>query len=281
MIASDTMAVIRRHLRANGQLVLFLDYDGTLVPIARTPEQARPDKDLLTLLTELVNAPTFDTIILSGRSLSSLQTMLPISGLTLAGTYGIEIWREGKITLRGVETNKIRPVIKRVKSEWKRLVGKRKGFLLEDKGLTIALHARWAKDAEADLVLETARDLAFLLLPTPPFRLLGGDRFLEVAPSAAHKGQTVDWLLDQIHAPNALPVYFGDDDKDEEAFIAVHGQRGISIGVDTRFPLAQAMEHVTSPQAVRDLLRQFLLELNLDGSRQHLNLNGGVEQKTR
>lgn len=262
MSTLDNVAAIHRHLRAKGHLVLFLDYDGTLVPIARTPDQARPDKELLTVLTELVNAPAFDTIILSGRPLSSLQTMLPISGLTLAGTYGVEIWREGKITIRGVNTNQIRPVIKRIKSEWKRLIGKRKGFLLEDKGLAIALHARWAKDTEADLVLQTARDLAFLFLPTPTFRLLGGDRFLEAAPTAAHKGQTVEWLLDQIRTPDILPVYFGDDDKDEEAFAAIHGRGGISIGVGTRFPLTQAMEHVASTQTVRDWLSRFLLELD-------------------
>ena len=266
MTTSDTMAVIYRHIQARGHLVLFLDYDGTLVPIARTPEQARPDKALLTLLTQLVNAPTFDLIILSGRSLSSLRKMLPISELTLAGTYGVEIWRKGKVTMRGVDTNQIRPVIERIKSEWEHVIGRRKGFLLEDKGLAIALHARWAKDAEADLVLETARDLAFLLLPSSHFRLLGGERFLEAAPSAAHKGQTVEWFLDQIRAPGALPVYFGDDDKDEEAFLAIHSRGGISIGVDIRFPLTQAMEHVTSPQAVRDLLSRFLLELNWDGT---------------
>jgi trehalose-phosphatase len=91
---SNILARILRHLHAGGGLVLFLDYDGTLVPIARTPAEAQPDGALLALLADLARAPAFDTIVLSGRPLSSLQAMLPVPGLTLAGTYGVEI-RDG------------------------------------------------------------------------------------------------------------------------------------------------------------------------------------------
>jgi len=258
MMDSNILARILRHLHASGGLVLFLDYDGTLVPIARIPTEAQPDDALLALLADLARAPAFDTILLSGRPLASLQAMLPVPGLTLAGTYGVEIQRDGKVMTRGVDAFQIRPIVEQVKSEWGRLTDGRDGFLLEDKGLAIALHARWAEPAEAGLVLETARAAAMLLLPAQDFRILGGDRFLEAAPSAAHKGQTVDWLLDQIHDSGALPVYFGDDDKDEEAFAVIRRRGGIPIGVGARFPLESALERLPSPEAVRGWLRRFL-----------------------
>jgi len=176
---SNILARILRHLHASGGLVLFLDYDGTLVPIARTPTEAQPDDALLALLADLARAPAFDTILLSGRPLASLQGMLPVPGLTLAGTYGVEIQRDGKVMTRGVDAFQIRPIVEQVKSEWGRLTDGRDGFLLEDKGLAIALHARWAEPAEAGLVLETARAAAMLVLPADNFRILRGDRFLE------------------------------------------------------------------------------------------------------
>lgn len=260
MTESAVITAIHQHLEAGGRLALFLDYDGTLVPIARTPAEAQPDDALLALLADLAHAPAFDTVIISGRPLSSLQAILPVPGLTLAGTYGLEIQRGGKIMARGADPTQIRPIIEQVKSEWERLTTGRGGFLLEDKGLAIALHARWAEPVEAGLVLETARAAAKLLLPSAQFRILGGDRFLEAAPSAAHKGQTVDWLLDQSHASGALPIYFGDDDKDEEAFAVILRRGGIPIGVGTRFPLTLALEHLPSPEVVREWLRKFLVE---------------------
>ena len=250
------MERIRRHLQANGSLTLFLDYDGTLVPIAPTPAEAQPDAALVSLLTDLAQAPGFDTIILSGRSLSSLQAFLPVPGLTLAGTYGVEIQRDGQM-VRGGAPGQIRPVIMQVKEEWDRAIEKRDGFLLEDKGLAIALHARWADPGQAASVLERARVVA-AALPADRFRILGGDRFLEVAPANAHKGQTVDWLLARSRFPKALPVYCGDDDKDEEAFGVIRRHGGIPIGVGTRFPLALALERVPSPDALRDWLRALL-----------------------
>jgi len=258
MTESNVRATIHQHLRGGGRLALFLDYDGTLVPIARTPTEAQPDGALLALLADLARAPAFDTIVLSGRPLASLQGMLPVPGLTLAGTYGVEIQRDGKIMARDVDAARIRPIVEQVKSEWGRLTDGRDGFLLEDKGLAIALHARWAEPAEAGLVLETARAAAMLVLPADNFRILGGDRFLEAAPAAAHKGQTVAWLLDQIHDPGALPVYFGDDDKDEEAFAVIRRRGGIPVGVGARFPLESALERLPSPEAVRGWLRGFL-----------------------
>lgn len=260
MRESNILTGILRHLRAGGRLALFLDYDGTLVPIARTPGEARPDDALLALLADLARAPAFDAIVLSGRPLASLQAMLPVPGLTLAGTYGVEVRRDGKVVTRGVDAAQIRPVVEQVKSEWARLIAERGGFMLEDKGLAIALHARWAEPAEAGFVLETARAAATRLLPGQHFRILGGDRFLEAAPAAAHKGQTVDWLLDQRHDPGVLPVYFGDDDKDEEAFAVVRRRGGLPIGVGARFPLESALERLPSPEAVRAWLRKFLTE---------------------
>jgi trehalose 6-phosphate phosphatase len=247
-------------IRAGGRLWLFLDYDGTLVPIARTPDEAVPDPALLELLSRLARAPQIRTAILSGRPLASLQEMIPLPGVHLAGTYGLEIRTMPQAPIRRVELAQVRPTIERVKRGWAELIEGRSGFLLEDKGLAFALHARFAAPADADFVLPMARDYAGEMIDAEHFRILGGHRFLEVAPAAAHKGQTVEWLLDHEPLPNALPVYFGDDDKDEEAFAVVRKRGGIPIVVGEARGTTQALVRLESPTGVRDWLELVLSE---------------------
>jgi trehalose 6-phosphate synthase/phosphatase len=258
VLGSPVLATIRQHLDAGGRLWLFLDYDGTLVPIARTPDEARPDAGLLELLESLARAPAIRAVVLSGRPLASLQAMLPVPGLILAGTYGAEIQMPGQSTLARAEPGDIRPTIEQVKSVWSELIALRSGFFVEDKGLAVALHARFAEPADADFVLSRARASAEQSISPDRFRVLGGDRFLEVAPVAAHKGSTVEWLLDHEAWPDALPVYFGDDDKDKEAFAVIRQRGGIAIVVGQRQLSLQVTERLPSPVQVREWL-QFLV----------------------
>ena len=145
-------------------------------------------------------------------------------------------------------------VIVEVQNEWQRLVDQRNGFLIEDKGLAVALHARWAKREEASSVLEAAKHTANRLIDPQRHRLLDGDRFLEVAPITANKGLTVRWFLAEYKFQDDLPVYFGDDNKDEEAFEVIREHGGLSIGVGDNYPLLKADEHIPSPDIVRSWL---------------------------
>ena len=250
----DLLTTVRRRLAAGGRVWLFLDYDGTLVPIARTLEEVRPDVALIELLTGLAKLPAIRVVILSGRPLSSLRAMLPIASLTLAGTYGIEIQMPGQGIVIRAEPARLRPVIEQVKSAWAQLVARRSGFVLEDKGLAVALHASFADPFDADFVLPQARLAAVHIIAPDRFRILGGDRFLEVAPATAHKGQTVEWLLDHHISGDALLIYCGDDDKDEEAFTVVRRRGGIPIVVGQVRRATLATNGFDSPDALRGWL---------------------------
>ncbi len=244
-------------MRPSRRLWLFLDYDGTLVPIAPTPDQAIPDPALLRLLTDLAGAPHLRVAILSGRPLASLQALLPVPGLILAGLYGIEIQMPDHTIVSRADLAAFSETVAHVKDEWTGLIGRRAGFLVEDKGLAVALHARFARPVDADFVLSRAEAL-IRHLPREQYRVLGGDRFLEIAPSAAHKGWSVEWLLEHGRFPDALPVYLGDDDKDEEAYPIVRQHGGIPIIVGSREPMTNALVRLPSPQQARELLSQLI-----------------------
>jgi trehalose-phosphatase len=86
------------------------------------------------------------------------------------------------------------------------------------------------------------------------FRLLGGHKFLEIGPRLAHKGRTVDCLLDRYPWPEALSLYLGDDDKDEEAFGVIKARGGIAILVSPEPRNTKADCRLESPQATRHWL---------------------------
>lgn len=236
------------------RLWLFLDYDGTLADFADTPEHVDPEPEVISVLTGLVQSPHLRTAVVSGRRLSHLRSLLGVPGLLLAGTYGIELQTPKGERINRVAYATIRPALDTLKPSWEHLIAGREGFFLEDKGWTLALHARFAEEDEAKEVLAAAHRLAVEAAHGGPFRLLGGHKFLEIGPRLAHKGHTVDYLLEHYPWPDALPIYVGDDDKDEEAFGVIKARDGIPILVAREPRHTQADCRLESPQAVRQWL---------------------------
>jgi len=213
------------------QLWLFLDYDGTLADFAPTPDYIFPNPEIVGLLERLAHKPDVRITILSGRRLEHVRSLVPVSGLFLAGTYGIELLTPAGESMQRVDYDIIRPALEAIKPEWARIIGDRKGFFLEDKGWALALHARFTDDEGAEQVLTRAMQAVSAELLEEDFRLLGGHKFLEIAPQMASKKETVAYLLNRYPMPGARLIYIGDDDKDEEAFPLIHAYGGAAIKV--------------------------------------------------
>lgn len=253
---------VAARLAAAERLWLFLDYDGTLADFAPTPEHVEPDPELLELLVQLAQRPRLRMAVVSGRRLKHVQQLVPVPGVLLAGTYGIELQLPDGLRFDRLEYDTIRPVLDLLKPQWAALLAGRDGFFLEDKGWALALHARFAPEDEAGQVLDKARILASRAAEDASpelFRLLGGHKFLEIGPKLAHKGRTVAYLLDRDPWPGALPLYLGDDDKDEEAFGVIQARDGVAIQVAPEPRDTVADLRLPSPQAARRWLRDNLV----------------------
>jgi trehalose 6-phosphate phosphatase len=259
-VINEPKEMTRRLVQAE-RLWLFLDYDGTLADFAPTPEHVNPDPELVDLLTRLAEDPRIRVAVLSGRRLKHVQQLVPVPGILLAGTYGVELQLPGGERVDRPEYDVIRPTLDSLKAQWSNLIAGRKGFFLEDKGWALALHARFAAEDETDRVLVRAHRSATEAMGSASpgiFRLLGGHKFLEIAPRLAHKGQTIDDLLDRFPWPGALPLYLGDDDKDEKAFCAIKAHGGIAFLVAAEPRDTEADWRLDSPQAARQWLESLL-----------------------
>ncbi len=249
---------IKKHLSEKKPIWLFLDYDGTLADFAPTPDVILPNPQVIDLLTRLEKQPLLRISVISGRRLEHIEKLLPVPGLLLAGTYGIELYLpEGKRRQR-IQLESVRPVLEEIKPKWKKLIDGREGFYLEDKGWAIALHAKYADEASAGPVLTAAREVAQLEAPDNEFRILGGHRFLEIGSLLADKGTAVRYLVENFPLAEALYIFMGDDDKDEEAFKVIKELGGLAVVVaKTARPSVADLRLETPKDALAWLEKQF------------------------
>jgi trehalose 6-phosphate phosphatase len=249
-VSSDTAGLLQR-LKAAGKVRLFLDYDGTLAEFAPTPDDILPDPELIDLITHLGQHPRLLVSVISGRRLSHILDLLPVPGVLLAGTYGVELQHAAGEREDRVDLDRIRPVLEALKPRWQALIEGLEGFYLEDKGWALGIHGRRADADEADQVLDAAERMLEEIKPLAEFRILGGYKFIEIGPHLAHKGRTIEELLVRFPFPDSALVYLGDDDKDEEAFEVIRAHGGHAVLVSPQPRPTHANFQLESPAEAR------------------------------
>jgi len=234
------------------RLVVFLDYDGTLTPIVRRPEKARLKAPVRQALSRL--ARWVPVVIVSGRALSDLRRRVGVAGVRYVAHHGL-VYKEPGSAVQWLGQR----ISKREVREWTRALQSVArgipGALVEDKGLSVALHDRLVRPGDR---VRLRRQALLALAPWVVSKkavLLHGKRVLEVRPAGAwNKGTAVAALLQRPWAIGRVPVYFGDDRTDVDAFRVLRGC-GITVGIGGRCRIAGAETSVSGPKAVESFLR--------------------------
>ncbi|HHW44353.1 MAG TPA: trehalose-phosphatase [Desulfotomaculum sp.] len=232
------------------ELLLMLDYDGTLVPMAPLPHLATPSPEILNALQRLAGTPGRVVAVISGRRLEELQVMLPLTGLYLAGTHGAEWRNPGGRIYRRLDPASFKKMMDILEAMAVECVNGKDGFLIENKGLSLALHYRRAEPAAA---VETLNKFHRRILPVinkHGLEVLPGRKVVEIRPRGVNKGIMVQYLCRRY--PQAFPLYFGDDRTDEDAFAALEGGWGILVSPAPR-PSAATFS-LSSPREVYRVL---------------------------
>jgi trehalose 6-phosphate synthase/phosphatase len=210
---------------ANKKLFLFLDYDGTLAPIAESPDQARMSGEMKLLLVRARDK--FPVAVISGRILRDVRERVGIEGIVFAGNHGAEIW-DGEKTVLCPGSADGRKALQELLNALRNALAPIPGVLVEDKGLTASVHFRMVDANDLgiffhlfNLTAKTYEDL---------FRITSGKKVFEIRPLHAwNKGDAVAWIIDTLGG-DRIPLYVGDDITDVDAFRAVR-ERGISVSV--------------------------------------------------
>ena len=254
---NEISALIRKAAKAK-TVRLFLDYDGTLASFAPTPDIILPDDKVITLIKQLVAAEGILPAVISGRRLAHIQKLLPIPGLLMGGTYGIEMQFPDGTEITTLPFKTVRPLLEKLLPRWQALTDHGKDFYLEDKGWSLAIHGRFADPQESHLLMAEAYAEAQELPPGDTFRIISGERFLEIAPKAASKKLTIMRIIETMTPDDALCISIGDDDKDEEAFAALPPKRGFAVRVSSEPVDSKAHYRLAGPDQVQKFLDDLL-----------------------
>jgi trehalose 6-phosphate synthase/phosphatase len=205
---------------------LFLDYDGTLAPIAETPDKAVLSHTMHSLVMRLKDRVPL--AIVSGRGIDDVRQRVGIEDIIYAGNHGSEIWSDGK-ALVSRQSSDDRLALEELLRRLNTALSHIPGVLIEDKGVTASIHYRTVGIKHladfSDLFNRIARDYE------KTFRITPGKKVVEVRPlNAWNKGDAVSWILEKLGGGRA-PVYIGDDVTDEDAFRVLKGRGGVSISV--------------------------------------------------
>jgi trehalose 6-phosphate phosphatase len=239
--------------RRGRPLVLFLDYDGTLVEIAPRPELARPSPELLELLGRLTAQRDLKVMVVSGRPLRDLQELLPVPGLDFLGSHGGEAFISGRLHFRQTTTAD-RQELLHWRTRLEAWMHPFPGWWIEDKPLGFAIHYRQVPPEHADEFLGMLGRWQEKLRREGRFQILEGKRVLELLPQGVSKGLAIREILTLLpEMANFFPVYVGDDVTDESAFQILQGQ-GLTIKVGRPGAATAATHFLPDPGAVQHFL---------------------------
>ena len=214
---------------------LFLDYDGTLAPIAKSPDRAVISYKTKNLLKKLSAKPNYKLAIISGRGLKDIKRMVGLKNVIYAGNHGFEI--EGpKIKFSNPVSSDYKIGLKKIKKDLKKKLSSVKGILLEDKGFSLALHYRLVKKELIPRVKTIFQETITHHLVKNKIRVKPGKMVLEIRIAVDwDKGKVVLWLLarekfSHKNKKSFIPIYIGDDLTDENAFNALKN-KGLTVVV--------------------------------------------------
>ncbi|MFA6349818.1 MAG: trehalose-phosphatase [Candidatus Omnitrophota bacterium] len=223
-----------KKLLENKFILLLLDYDGTLTPIAQTPKNALIPGATKELLRRLSGIRYCRLCIISGRSLKGIKKAVGIKGAIYSGNHGLEI--EGpRIKFRAPVPSASKPVIRKIYKDLAGRLSGIKGVLIEDKGLTISVHYRLVAKKDQREFLSIFFKITAPYAARDKIRVDPGKKVYEIKPPVRwDKGKASLWLLARerwiLRGKKVLPVYIGDDSTDEDAFRALKG-KGLTIFV--------------------------------------------------
>jgi trehalose 6-phosphate phosphatase len=200
-------------------LLVVLDLDGTIAPIAPRPELARVPYRTLRSLRQSAHAQAVRIAVLSARRLSDLRRLAPVRKVLLIGQYGLE----GPVAPSASVLARYRRACARVTRALKPAVRSIHGALLEPKGLTVAVHNRNVGDAlELRALHRALGSVASNEAKRAGFRPMPGSRVVDFLPRGFDKGRALKAILSRIKSESVF--YFGDSEADEPAFAVLHRQ---------------------------------------------------------
>jgi trehalose 6-phosphate synthase/phosphatase len=249
-IASEIKHAFQRATRR----LLFLDYDGTLVPIEAVPEQAAPKGALLSLLDELSGMPSTEVVIISGRNYLTLEKWLGHLSIHLVAEHGAAFRLKGASWQHFTDIDPSWKSI--IQSTFEHYASRSPGAFVEMKDYTIAWHYRGVDPALGFVRSRELLDNLYHLIRNTHLNVLDGHKVIEVRAAGIDKGIATGKLMEMF--PSDFIFAMGDDKTDEDIFRIIRGN-GATVKVGSE--LTHAQFNVASQAEAFELLHNLKVGL--------------------
>ncbi|CAA7027156.1 unnamed protein product [Microthlaspi erraticum] len=265
----SALEMFEKIMEASGgkQIVMFLDYDGTLSPIVDDPDKAFMSSKMRRTVKKV--AKCFPTAIVTGRCIDKVYNFVKLAELYYAGSHGMDIKGPAKGFSRHKRVRQsllyqaasdYLPIIDEV---CRQLVEKTKttpGAIVENHKFCASVHFRCVDEKRwSELVLQ----IRSVLKEYPTLNLTQGRKVFEIRPMIEwDKGKALEFLLQSLGFGNSnsvFPVYIGDDRTDEDAFKMLR-DRGEGFGIlVSKYPKdTDASYSLQDPSEVMDFLQRLV-----------------------
>ena len=211
-----------RKLCAAGPIALFLDFDGTLVDLATTPDGIDVPSSLAGALHSLSDELDGRLALVSGRAIVDLEKHLGSLWLARAGSHGSDCRLADGTSLGDPPQELSSSALEEIAEFAAKAL-----FSLEDKPHGAALHYRHDPSLESK-----GLDFATKFADKHLLDVKRGKCVIELVAPGANKGSAVESFMKAKPFAGSTPIFVGDDVTDEDGFAAAArlGGFGILIG---------------------------------------------------
>ena len=238
-------------------LVLMLDVDGTLAPIAEHPSLAVVPPETRRVVAALASRETVHVALVSGRAAVDARRMVAVARVWTVGNHGAEVIDPDGVTTVDPAIEPYAPSMARVARALEPLLASLSRVVLEDKRWTLSVHYRMADPA----IVPRLRLVVEEVVKRHGLRITEGKCVLEIRPPVRlDKGVAVVHLADRLGAldPAASLLFAGDDATDEDAFrlLRERAPGAVTIRIGSPDPATAAEYALAGPRDLQSLLER-------------------------
>ena len=231
--------------------IIFLDYDGTLVPFAPTPAEARPDRKIKIILKGLTSQSKNKVIIVSGREKKDLDSWFSRYKVGLVAEHGVWIKDVGK-KWRLVEeiNNSWKEVVRPILEYYTR---RTPGSLIEEKEFTMAWHYRKCESVLGEVRARELKEVLLQITANTPLGIVEGKKVIEIRHVGINKGRAAREFLNNKNWDFIMVI--GDDHTDEDMYDVMPSH---AYTIKVGYGHTRAKYNLKDVQEVRKLLRELV-----------------------
>jgi trehalose 6-phosphate synthase/phosphatase len=232
--------------------LIFLDYDGTLIPFTEHPDKAKPDRELVKLLNCVSEIPRTDVVLISGRDRQTLQSWFGNLNISLVAEHGVLIR----------EKEKDWQLIKPLKADWKPLLlpilnvylDRLPGSFVEEKEFSIAWNYRSSDPELASVRVKELTDDLIHFTANIDVQILQGIKVVEIRNAGVNKATAGMYFLSKDKFEFILAI--GDDLTDEDLFKVLPQEAySIKIGISPSYARFNLHDHREVRKVIEEMVR--------------------------